>query len=100
MSNRASVGIFYKKSNKNIETTPIIPDKLFELAKIVEKNKNTEILKTQDNFFVITYSENGAFNEYTKVWMKVQIFCIREWQSGGIKLEELNKYESEKNSTE
>lgn len=96
MSNRASVGIFYKKSNKPIETKPEVPDQLFEIAKIVEKKQNTEILRTEDSFFVITYSPNSIFNQYVQEWMHVQIFCIREWQSGGIKQEELAKYESEK----
>ena len=94
MLNRASVGIFQKKINKKKETKPSIPDEIFELAKKVEKDRNTEILRTKDGFFIVTYSENGPFSIRTEGWMKVQVFCIREWQSGGIKTEELQKYES------
>lgn len=95
MKNRASIAMFQKSTETEDETQPITPSEVFEAAKEVEKTKQTKVVRNSRGVFVITYSESGPFNEphLASEWMPIQVYVLKQWSSGGIRLQEMEAYD-------
>ena len=93
----ASVAIFKKSVEYNAESTPCIPDDVFEAAQRVCSTKTTELIRSRDGFYVLQYSENGPFKEdLGGEWLPVYIARIEKWSSGGIKKSEMKAFQEPK----
>ena len=102
---KASISIF-NTSLKYEDDSPIpsVPNEIFEAAKRVIKNKNTEVLHLNSGFYVIEYSANGPFiAEVDSLrWLPVKVYRISQFKSGGIRTEEMVTFEktNENNGTD
>jgi hypothetical protein len=98
---KASIAIF-SNSIKYEEDSPIssVPDEVFEVAKRVVKNKNTEVLHLNQGFYIIEYSATGPFiaDVDSLNWLPVKIYRISNYKAGGIRTQEMYDYTSSKNA--
>lgn len=101
MSFPASVAIFANNSEIEAKTEvvvkPMVPDEVFEAALRVIQNKNCEIVKSRNGFYVVNYSEHGPFQTpIGSDWMPVYVARLHQWTSGGIKQDEMETFQSAK----
>lgn len=90
---KASVAIFQKVIEEKYESCPEVPDVVFEVAQRVIEQQNTEIVKTEQGNYIITYVANGPWQEKIgDEWLPVYIIKPLKWNSGGIKVSEMEAY--------
>ena len=94
---KTSITIFnntlnYQDSSSQVET----PAEVLEAVKRVMARKTTEVVKTQQGFFVVEHSDTGPFVENLLServnWLPVRISRIQKWQSGGITQDEFKEW--------
>lgn len=95
--NKASIGIFQREIKYEDDSScPLVPDNIFESAIRVIESKGQEIIKNNDGFYLVIYSENGPFLDFkSSDWLPVQIIKLKQWSSGGIKQTEYENYKNE-----
>ena len=100
MPAKASIAIMHghlKEDTKNKDTTPVVPDEVFEAAQRVSNSKTTEVLKTAVGTYIVEYSETGPFKEKQgDDWLPVHISKLITWHSGGIRKSEQISYNESK----
>lgn len=77
-----------------------LPKEVYSSALRVIKTGITEIIKDNKGFYILERSENGPFSDYPfgkpDEWLKLRVYRIENWKSGGIKAKELNEFFSGK----
>jgi hypothetical protein len=73
-----------------------LPKEVYFASFRVMKTGITEIVKDNSGFYIIEYSESGPFSNCTfgtdDEWIKIRIYRIDNWKSGGIKKTELESF--------
>jgi hypothetical protein len=94
MPKRASIAIYQRSVETANETQPIVPDEVFLAVQDVCKNKITKVVRCRTGVFVILYSDTGPFIEDVphEEWLPVQVFCLKQWASGGVKTCEMQDF--------
>jgi hypothetical protein len=98
MEQRASIAIYQRAAETEDETCPITPDEVFAAAREVSELGGTKIIRNRTGVFVVTYSESGPFTDkqLAQDWLPVQVYVMKQWASGGIKLSEMQNYDEAK----
>jgi len=100
--NKASIAIFRNTSEDTSRITqPVVPDAVFEAVTRVMENKNCEIVKADQQSFIVKYSPNGPFVDVgSGEWLPVYVAKLITWTSGGVKKQEYESYLAQKDQPE
>lgn len=91
MSFVAHTGMFHKKTEVENQVTEELDNNFANIIKKVILEKTTVLHKTPQNVYVISYSENGPFQNNSYIqneWLPIHIYKMKEWHSGGIRTDE------------
>jgi len=89
-SKPASISIFqYSAEETSAKTDPMVPDEIFEAAKLVVETKQDQIIRHRTGIYLVQYAENGPFRSHIPGWLPVHITKVLKWTSGGIKEDEM-----------
>src|SRR3990172_3871364 len=91
MAHKASVSIYAREMKYDDNSScPIVPNEVFEAAKRAIQSKGTEIVRSKDGFFIVSFSETGPFADVKdKDWLPVKVVRLKQWTSGGLKISEM-----------
>lgn len=96
---RASIAIFPKKLKyEDSRPSPETPPEVFETAqKIIAAQGGCELVRSRSGLYIVAYSETGPSNrpEGWDGWLPVYVARVVEWAAGGIRVEEMEKFEME-----
>lgn len=97
---RASIAIFPKKIDYvDSRPSPETPPEVFEAAqKVIEAKDGCELVRSRSGLYIVAYSETGPSNrsEGWDGWLPVYIAKVAEWASGGIRVQEMEDFVTEK----
>jgi hypothetical protein len=99
---RASIAIFPKKIEyTDSRPSPDTPSEVFEAAqRIIEAKDGCELVRSRSGLYIVAYSETGPSNcpEGWDGWLPVYVAKVVEWAAGGIRVQEMEDFMTEKDN--
>lgn len=93
---KASIGIFEKNLDYGPTVScPNVSDDVFKAVEEVLETKGEKIVKANDGFYMVKYSESGPFNDILiDDFLPVYVARISKWSSGGVRKKEMEEWKN------